>query len=145
MRSPRRVFFLGLIFCCAGFVVIEHAHFQSTFLSSENPSPVVPEMSSENALIVPKTLNCKRMNLQLADAQRSVVASLGQGRLGNQMGNFASCYSVMKDYGMYPYLNTMQLNLLENVFVLPELVDSDNASYYIWEEGTFIIFHDKYN
>ena len=80
------------------------------------------------------------MNLQLSDPQRSIVASLGNGRLGNQMGNFASCYAVMKDYGMYPYLNTMQLKILENVLVLPELVESDNASYYMWEEGTFNMY-----
>ena len=83
----------------------------------------------------PETLNCKRMNLKLNDQQRSIVASLGNGRLGNQMANFASCYAVMREYGMYPYLNSMQLELLERVFVLPETVDSDNASYYIWEEG----------
>ena len=67
--------------------------------------------------------------------QRSIVASLGNGRLGNQMANFASCYAIMKEYGMYPYLNSMQLKLLENVFVMPELVDKDDASYYLWDPG----------
>ena len=85
----------------------------------------------------PETLNCKRMNLKLHDQQRSIVASLGNGRLGNQMANFASCYAVMKEYGFYPYLNRMQLETLETVFVLPELVELDNASYYLWEEGNF--------
>ena len=77
------------------------------------------------------------MNLKLYDKQRSIVASLGNGRLGNQMANFASCFAVMKEYGMYSYLNTMQLELLERVFVLPELVESDNASYYMWDQGRY--------
>ena len=81
------------------------------------------------------------MNLKLDNQQRSIVASLGNGRLGNQMANFASCYAVMKEYGMYPYLNTMQLELLERVFVLPELEEADNASYYMWEEGKFYYLH----
>ena len=126
---PRVVLFLRLtIFCgTAVFLVIEQIDVQSSFQS--------PEITR---LVASEKLNCKRMNLQMTDQQRSVVASLGNGRLGNQMGNFASCYAVLKDYGMYPYLNTMQLKLLENVFVLPELVESDNASYYIWEERMFV-------
>ena len=57
------------------------------------------------------------------------------GRLGNQMSNFASCYAIMKEYGMYPYLDSEQLKLLENVFVMPEIVDDDDASYYLWDKG----------
>ena len=82
------------------------------------------------------------MNLKLDDPQRSIVASLGNGRLGNQMATFAGCYAVMKEYGMYPYLDTMQRELLEAVFVLPELVESDNASYYMWEQGKFTVYLD---
>ena len=85
----------------------------------------------------PENLNCKRMNLKLADPQRSIVASFGNGRLGNQMANFASCYAIMKDYGMYHYLNSMQLEILKKAFVLPELVDADNAPYYVWEKGKY--------
>ena len=73
------------------------------------------------------------MNLWLNHPQRSIVASLGNGRLGNQMSNFASCYALMREYGMYHYLDAEQLKLLENVFVLPEIVDDDNASYYLWD------------
>jgi hypothetical protein len=131
MKTHQGVLFLGWIIFCgtAVFLIIEQIDLQSSFLS--------PEIARLSA---PEKLNCKRMNLHLADPQRSVVASLGNGRLGNQMGNFASCYAVMRDYRMYPYLNTMQLKLLENVFVLPELVESDDAPYYMWEEGTFIIY-----
>jgi hypothetical protein len=77
------------------------------------------------------------MNLKLDDQQRSIVANFGNGRIGNQMANFAGCYALMKEYGFYPYLDTMQLELLESVFVLPELVELDNASYYLWKEGKF--------
>ena len=78
------------------------------------------------------------MNLELGHPQRSVVASLGNGRLGNQMSNFASCYALFKEYNMYHYLNSMQLGLLKKVFILPELEDTDDASYYFWDEGQFI-------
>ena len=77
------------------------------------------------------------MNLNLSNPQRSIVASFGGGRLGNQMANFASCYAIMKEYGMYHYLKPMQLKILRKVFELPELVDSDNASYYVWEKGKY--------
>ena len=91
--------------------------------------------SSLTSLSATETFNCNRMNLKLANPQRSIVASFGNGRLGNQMSNFASCYAIMKEYGMYQYLNSMQLKLLQNVFTLPSLTDTDDASYYKWEKG----------
>ena len=75
------------------------------------------------------------MNLELNRPQRSIVASLGNGRLGNQMSNFASCYAIMREYGMYPYLDPEQLKLLENVFAMPKIVDGDDAPYYLWDKG----------
>ena len=77
------------------------------------------------------------MNLKLANPQRSIVASFGDGRLGNQMANFASCYAIMKEYGMYHYINAMQLEILRKVFELPELLDADNAPYYLWKKGKY--------
>ena len=82
-----------------------------------------------------QSTNCKRMNLELNHPQRSIVASLGNGRLGNQMSNFASCYEIMREYGLYPYLDPEQLKLLENVFAMPKIVDDDDASYYLWDKG----------
>ena len=83
----------------------------------------------------PINSDCNRMNLQLHHHQRSIVASLGNGRLGNQMSNFASCYAVMREYGMYPYLNPSQLHALQKVFILPRLSKKGNQSYYLWEKG----------
>ena len=54
------------------------------------------------------------------------------------MANFASCFAIFKEYGMYHYLNEMQLKLLENVFAMPKLTNTDNASYYFWDEGKYI-------
>ena len=65
------------------------------------------------------------MKLELAHPQKSVVASLHcNGRLGNQMTAFAACFALFKEYGMYHYLNAMQLKLLENVFAMPKLINS---------------------
>ena len=80
------------------------------------------------------------MNSELNHPQRSIVASFGGGRLGNQMSNFASCYAIFKEFNMYHYLNSMQLELLEKVFVLPKLEDTDDASYYFWDEGQYVAF-----
>ena len=80
--------------------------------------------------------NCDRMMLKLHHPQKSIVASMGNGRLGNQMSNFASTYAIMKEYGMYPYLNSNQLNALKKVFLLPEPSNSDEALYFLWEKGT---------
>ena len=66
------------------------------------------------------------------------MGSFGQGRLGNQLSNFASCYALMKDYGMYHYLNSFQLRILQNVFVLQDSQGSNNSSYYIWDEGKYL-------
>ena len=75
------------------------------------------------------------MKLKLKDKQRSIIANFGDGRLGNQLSNFATNYAILKDYGMYPYINSMQHNILKAVFSLPKLNDMDNASYYIWDTG----------
>ena len=85
------------------------------------------------------SVNCKRMNLSLRHPQRSIVASLGNDRLGNQMCNFAFCYALMKEYGMYHFLDGNQLKILENVIMLPKIVDNDDASYYLWDTSKKII------
>ena len=79
------------------------------------------------------------MNLSLGHPQRSIVASLGNGRPCNQISNFASCYALMKEYGMYHFLDGKQLKILENVFMLPQIVDNDDASYYLWDTSKKII------
>ena len=95
-------------------------------------------ISESQITSAPRNHNCDRMNLELSHPQKSIVASLGNGRLGNQMANFASCFAIFKEYGMYHYLNAMQLKLLENVFAMPKLINADNASYYFWDEGKYI-------
>ena len=125
------------------FRLIEVATIKQTVIISES------QITSE-----PRNPNCDRMNLELSHPQKSIVASLGNGRLGNQMANFASCFAIFKEYGMYHYLNAMQLKLLKNVFAMPKLINADNASYYFWDEGKYIQLlkyksrffnHKKYN
>ena len=99
-------------------------------ISVQQKSSLPPNVST-------KSSNCDRMNLKLHHPQRSIVASLGNGRLGNQMSNFASCYAIMKEYGMYPYLGSNQIKSLTKVFLLPELLNRDDASFFLWEEGKF--------
>ena len=85
-----------------------------------------------------RSINCRRMMLDLTHPQRSVVASLGDGRLGNQLSNFATCYAIQKEYKMYHYLNTFQLELLTNVFDFSNVpIGADYSSYYLWDEGKY--------
>ena len=85
-----------------------------------------------------RSINCRRMMLDLTHPQRSVVASFGDGRLGNQLSNFATCYAIQKEYKMYHYLNTFQLELLTNVFDFSNVpIDADKSSYYLWDEGKY--------
>ena len=100
-----------------------------------------PEETSTSTLQIGSLLqntSCRRINLNLTYPHISIVASLGNGRLGNQLSNFASCYAIWKEYGMYHHLNSMQLQLLENVFQLPQLEDQDNDPYYFWNTGKCI-------
>ena len=108
-----------------------------TKLSTTTSSTTTISTTSSQTTTLPQNLSCLRMNLDLTHPQRSVVASLGNGRLGNQLSNFASCFAISKEYGMYHYLNTMQLGLIEKVFDLPKLEDTDNASYYLWDTGKY--------
>ena len=97
----------------------------------------LPESQKPN-LNESRSINCRRMMLDLTHPQRSVVASLGNGRLGNQLSNFATCYAIQKEYKMYHYLNTFQLELLTNVFDFSKVpIDADDSSYYLWDEGKF--------
>ena len=48
----------------------------------------------------------------------STVASFGNGRLGNQMCNFASQYALYKEFGMPSYLTEYSFRLLQNTFIL---------------------------
>ena len=105
------------------------------FLYHRITQEVTINKSAKTILSETENINCNRMNLKLANPQRSIVASLGNGRLGNQLSNFASCYAVSKEYEMHHYLNSMQLELLQNVFQLPELNDLENGSYYFWDTG----------
>ena len=94
--------------------------------------------TSSQIASLPQNVSCLRMNLNLTHPQTSIVASLGNGRLGNQLSNFASCFAIWKEYGMYPYLDSMQLGLIEKVFDLPKLEDTNNASYHLWNKGKYI-------
>ena len=48
----------------------------------------------------------------------SNVASFGNGRLGNQMCNFASQYSLFREFGMPSYLTEYSFDLLKNTFFI---------------------------
>ena len=75
-------------------------------------APKIKKQNIKNMTIVSVESKCNRMKLNSTQPHRSIVASFGNGRLGNQLSNFASSYALMKEYGMYPYISPMQLDLL---------------------------------
>ena len=58
------------------------------------------------------------------------------GRIGNQLSRFASMYSVWREFGIYNFIDHGQLDILTNVFDLPESnKDSDDWPYFVWNTG----------
>ena len=107
----------------------------ATVLTATSNSAETPRSESTRAPIL-QNVSCRRINLSLAQPQVSIVAIVGMGRLGNQLSTFASCYAIWKEYGMYHYLDSMQLKIIEKAFELPKFEEEDNnAPYYIWDPG----------
>ena len=66
-------------------------------------------------------------------SQPSVLANFGNGRLGNQMCNFASQYALHKEYEVLSYFSKSSLNTLKEAFQLPKS-SGRNSSYYKWND-----------
>ena len=66
----------------------------------------------------------------------SAIQQPPQGRLGNQLSNFASGYALWRDFGILNYMDPEQLKIIGNVFKLPTYEENDdNARYYVWLKG----------
>ena len=126
------------------FIHFSSKYFVTKIVNNNDYSISVQQQSSPPSNLSTKSSNCDRMLLKLYHPQKSIVASLGNGRLGNQMSNFASGYAIMKEYGMYPYLGSNQLKSLRKVFLLPEHANHDNASFFLWEKGKFYFGSDQF-
>lgn len=78
---------------------------------------------------------CARMIIKNTfDAKNSIMASFGNGRLGNQMCNFASQYALYKDFQILSYLGDFSYNILQNAFNLPRQKDKyAKSEFYHWK------------
>ena len=84
------------------------------------------------------------MNLSVEHKKPSIVASLGGGRTANQLCEFASGYSLWKEFGTLNFITKDQYDILIQTFDLPLLdEDSDFSPYYIWREGKFYLSYYK--
>ena len=67
---------------------------------------------------------------------QSVASTFNPGRLGNQLSTFASLYSVWREFGIYNFVTPGQLDILNNVFDLPESdKHSNDWPYFVWNIG----------
>ena len=72
----------------------------------------------------------------LNDLKFSKVASFGNGRLGNQLCNFASQLTLFSEYGTPCYLSEYSLRLLQNTFIMKRLNDKkDKVPFSVVNEG----------
>ena len=88
------------------------------------PTPQSPN-SNDNEIVEIDFTNtipteCKRMMVSKNSSQSSVLANFGNGRLGNQMCNFASQYALHKEYEVLSYFSKSSLNILKDAFQLPK-------------------------
>ena len=144
MKVLYAVSFFGFVLTLSIFVLLSTKHAPKFIFINQTANNLIerprslPESQKPN-LNESRSINCRRMMLDLIHPQRSVVASLGNGRLGNQLSNFATCYAIQQEYKMYHYLNTFQLELLSNVFDFSNVpIDAEKSSYYIWDEGKYL-------
>ena len=78
-----------------------------------------------------KSEECKRRRLSNKTSQPSVLANFGNGRLGNQMCNFATQYALNKEYGVLSYFGGLSLKILGITFNLPQR-NQRNSTFHIW-------------
>ena len=79
-----------------------------------------------------RSKQCKAIQLSKNSSQLSIMANFGDGRLGNQMCNFASLYALHKEFGLLSYFKVQSYELLKNTFDLPKPGKKSNSSYHIW-------------
>jgi len=101
------------------------------------PTPL-PPITNDNEIVEIDFTNtipteCKRMMVSKNSSQTSVLANFGNGRLGNQMCNFASQYTLHKEYEVLSYFSKSSLNILKDAFQLPRS-SGRNSSYYKWND-----------
>merc|ERR1712154_46753 len=71
------------------------------------------------------------MRLSNETSKPSVLANFGNGRLGNQMCNFATQYALTKEYGVLSYFTDLSYKILGETFNLPQ-PNQRNSTFYIW-------------
>ena len=111
---------------------------QSLNISLRNESNRKTVMNHEKHDVAEKGLKpniiseeCRRMLFSNETSQPSVLASFGDGRLGNQMCNFASQYALNKKYGVLSYFSDRSYNTLDITFNLPQ-PNQRNSSFHLW-------------
>ena len=87
---------------------------------------------SGNTISKSKSKACKRMQLSKNITQNSILASFGNGRLGNQMCNFASQYALHKQFEVKSYFKNVSLATLRKTFAIPNPA-KNRSSFHLWD------------
>ena len=75
---------------------------------------------------------CER--LQFSDDkpfQQSILYSIADGRVGNQMCNFATQYALNKEFGVLNYFKYKRIKYLLDTFNLPQ-PNKSNSTFHVW-------------
>ena len=86
---------------------------------------------SRSHSLIPTSEQCKNMKFLSQEIHLSVLASFGDGRLGNQMCNFATTHALSEEYGLRSYLSAYSYRILEQTFNLPKPNQRDSV-FDIW-------------
>ena len=79
-----------------------------------------------------KSKACKQMQLSKKSSQKSIILNFGDGRLGNQMCNFASQYALHKEFGVKSYFKNVSHSILSDTFDMPS-PRKRNSSFQLWD------------
>ena len=92
---------------------------------------VIPDPNSSNSVLSTSSDDCKSMTFLNQESFLSVLASFGNGRLGNQMCNFATQYALSEEYGLSSYFSPYSYKTLVETFDLPK-PNQGNSIFHIW-------------
>ena len=107
-------------------------YFKSRILNTNiDQCRIIRDPNSSNSFLSTSSDDCSSMTFLSQETYFSVLASFGNGRLGNQMCNFASQYALSEEYGLSSYFSPYSYKTLVETFDLPKS-NQRHSIFQIW-------------